>query len=508
VGTILIKNIQLIDGSGRPAVKADVLIKDDKISAIGNFPKYRADEVIDGLGSAYLAPGFIDINTDSDHYLTLFSNPSQKDFILQGVTSIIGGHCGASLAPLIYGSLESISQWADIRKINVNWHTVKEFLKVMSQKQLGVNFGTLVGHTTIRQALVGETKRDLSQNETKVFKLILDKSLKEGAFGFSTGLGYSQNRQTSYSEIRSLLEVVSQKKALYTTHLRNEKKGLLSSVNETINLAKETGAKVLISHFRPIIGYGKDYDEAIELINKNTDKADVYFDIYPFNTSTVLVETFLPNWVQEGSREVIIQDIQTPGLREKILRELPKVKGEEIIIAAAPGNEYLIGKSLKEFSENRNLNISEGLLELMKLTNLRAVIFYKNISSKKVIKALTSDRAIIASNSACLPDVDENSVKWQKIIKPERSYRTFIKFLELIEKEKILPIEQAIYKITGLPAQRLGLKDRGLIRDGYFADLVIFKDAKIRDVILNGKRVVKEGEFQDILAGNILRHKT
>jgi len=103
--TILIKNIQLLDGSGRPPVKADVLVKNDKISAIGNFPKYRADEIIDGLG-AYLAPGFVDINTDSDHYLTLFSNPSQKDFLLQGVTTIIGGQCGASLAPLIYGSLE------------------------------------------------------------------------------------------------------------------------------------------------------------------------------------------------------------------------------------------------------------------------------------------------------------------------------------------------------------------------------------------------------------------
>ena len=505
MGTILIKNIQLIDGSGRPPVKADVLVKNDKISAIGNFPKYRADEVIDGLG-AYLSPGFIDINTDSDHYLTLFSNPSQKDFVLQGVTTIIGGHCGASLAPLLYGSLESISEWADISKVNVNWHTVKEFLETMDQRPLGVNFGTLVGHTTIRQALVGDTKRDLSRNELRVFRLVLDKSLKEGAFGFSTGLGYSQNRQTSYSEIKSLVEIVSRRKALYTTHLRNEKKGLLSSVNETIELAKETGAKVLISHFRPIIGYGKDYDEAIELINKNTDKADVYFDLYPFDTSTVLVYTFLPHWVQEGSKEVMLKDIQTPGLKEKILRELPRVKGEEIIIVAAPGNEYLVGKSLKQFSENRNLTIGEGLLELMKLTNFRAVVSYKNISLKKVIKFLTLDRAIVASNSACFKEPEEGSVSWRKVIRPERSYKTFIRFLELVEKEKILPIETAIYKITGLPAQRLGLKDRGLIRDGYFADLVIFKDAEIREVILNGKRVVKDGKFQNILAGKILRH--
>ena len=136
MSTILIKNIQLLDGSGRPPVKADVLVKNEKISAIGNFPKYRADEIIDGLG-AYLAPGFIDINTDSDHYLTLFSNPSQKDFVAQGVTTIIGGQCGASLAPLIYGSLESIREWADISKINVNWHTLAEFLKAMERSAFG-----------------------------------------------------------------------------------------------------------------------------------------------------------------------------------------------------------------------------------------------------------------------------------------------------------------------------------------------------------------------------------
>jgi len=505
--TILIKNIQLLDGSGRAPVKADVLVKNDKISAIGIFPKYRADEIIDGFG-AYLAPGFIDINTDSDHYLTLFSNPCQADFVLQGVTTIIGGQCGASLAPLLYGSLESIQEWADISKINVNWHTVKEFLETMDKRPLGVNFGTLVGHTTIRQSLVGETKmvrqahhpelnrkRNLSQNELRVFNLVLERALKDGAFGFSTGLGYSQNRQTSYSEIKALVEIVSKYKALYATHLRNEKRGLLSSINETIEIAKETGAKVLISHFRPILGYGKDYDEALEIINKNTDKADLYFDLYPFNTSTMLVYTFLPDWAQEGDREMMF--------KEKILRELPRVKGEEIVIVSAPSNEYLIGKSLKEFSQNRNLNISEGLLDLMKLTNFRAVVFYKNISLKKVIKTLVHDRAIVASNSASFGEPEG----LKKIIRPERSYRTFIRFLELAEKEKILALETAIYKITGLPAQRLGLKDRGLIRDGYFADLVVFKDAEIREVLVNGKRVVKDGKFQGILAGKILRHQ-
>lgn len=477
--TILIKNIQLIDGAGKPPVKTDVLIKKEKIHAIGSFPRYQANEIIDGMGS-YLAPGFIDINNESDHYLTIFSDSSQKDFLLRGFTTIIGGQGGSSLAPLLYGSLESIKDWADIRKINVDWHTVAEFLKVMEQRRLGVNFGTLIGHYTIRQAITGGTPRDLSRNELRVFNHILEKSLKEGAFGFSTGLNYIQSRQTSYSEIKALVETCAKYKSLYATHLRDEKRGVLSSINEIIEIVKETGARVLINNFKPIIGYGKNYEEALELINKNSDKADIHFSVCPTDINAVLVYEFLPEWVKKAGVEIMLKDIQTPGLREKILKELPRVKGGEIIILNAPGNEYLIGKSLKEFAQNRDLTIGEGLLELMKLTNFRATVSYKNISLKKTIQLLADERAIAISNN-----VGE--------------------FLKLAEKTKIAPVEKFIYKMTGLPAEKLGLKNRGLVKEGYFADLVIFRDSEIREVFINGKHAVKDGKFQNVLAGKVLK---
>lgn len=476
--TTLIKNIQLIDGSGRPAFKADVLVKKEKIHAIGSFSRYQANEIIDGMG-AYLSPGFIDINTESDRNLDIFSNPNQQNLLIQGITTIIGGQYGLSLAPLIYGSLESIKEWADIRKINVNWRTVAEFLKVMGQRRLGVNFGTLAGHTTIRQALAGETTKDLSRNELKVFGLILEKSLKNGAFGFSTGLGSIHSNQTSYSEIKALVEITAKYKGLYASSLRNEKNKLLSSVNEAVEIAKETGAKVLINNFKPLIGYGKNYEMALELIGKNTDKADIYFDIRPSDASAVLIYEFLPEWSKKDGRETMLKNIKTLNLRKKILKELPRVKGEEIIILNAPTCKYLVGKSLKEFAKNRNLTIGEGLLKLMEITDFRATVSYKNVRFKKAVNALAHERAIISPN---------------------------IKFLELVEKEKIMPIEKAIYKITGLPATKLGLKNRGIIREGHFADLVIFRDAEIREVILNGERTVKNGIFQNILAGKMLKH--
>src|SRR3989344_6384242 len=184
---ILIKSAQIIDGAGKPPYKADVLIKDDKISAIGNYATKKAEIIIDGLGY-YLTPGFIDVNTDADHYLALFTNPSQSDFIKQGVTTTIGGQCGSSLAPLLYGSLESIQKWTDIRQINVNWHTMQEFLKILGKIKIGVNFGTLIGHSTIRRAIIGEELRDLTDPELKVFEHIIERAMEEGALGFSTGL--------------------------------------------------------------------------------------------------------------------------------------------------------------------------------------------------------------------------------------------------------------------------------------------------------------------------------
>src|SRR5271170_3624917 len=165
---LLIKNVRIVGGAREFPESSDVFVSDDKISAIGNFPNKDANEVIDGQG-AWLSPGFIDVNTDSDHYLTLLEYPSQEDFLRQGVTTIFGGMCGSSLAPLLYGGLESIRKWGDVEKANVSWHSVRDFLSALDAHPLAVNFGTLAGHATIRRAIVGESIRDLTKNERAVF---------------------------------------------------------------------------------------------------------------------------------------------------------------------------------------------------------------------------------------------------------------------------------------------------------------------------------------------------
>lgn len=496
MASILIKNALVYDGSGSPGFKADILIKDQRIAGVGNFSQRVADKIIDALGAA-VTPGFIDINTDSDHYLGLFSDPYQHDFIKQGVTTILGGNCGSSLAPLITGSLNSIRKWADINQVNVDWQTMAEFLEVLRRHGLGVNFGTLVGHSTIRRGLVGESFRNLTSDEIISFKKILEAAFQEGAFGFSTGLGYAHSRFVPYNEIKSLVEVTARHKRVYATHLRSESNGLLAALNETLSLAKDTGVKTQISHFRPINGFKADYEKALVMIEENAATANVNFDLYPFDTSVAPIYTLLPEWAQQGGLEVMTDNISAPEVREKLIEELPNVKGDELVIARTlPAYKFLAGKTLGEFAATRNLKMKEALLELMQLTDLRAVLFYKNINFESVLKFLSVPRAFVSSNGASLPDDH---------FKHERYYDTFPKFLRLVKEKELMSFELAISKITSAPARKYGIKDRGLIVEGYYADLAIIRDNAPVTVILNGAVAMEEGKIEKSLSGQILK---
>lgn len=494
--SILIKNALVYDGGGKPGFKADVLVKGERIAGVGSFNQGAADQTIDAMGSM-VTPGLIDINTDSDHYLSLFADPYQKDFIKQGVTTIIGGNCGSSLAPLIKGTLESIRKWADINQVNVNWHSLAEFFNVLKNQGLGVNFGSLIGHSTIRRGLVGESFRDLTDHEMASFKEILETAFREGAFGFSTGLGYVHSRFVPYSEVRSLVEIATRFKRVYATHLRNEADGVLAAINETISLAKDTGAKVEISHFRPLNGFKADYDKSLEMIKANAADTHINFDLYPFETSVVPIYTLLPEWAKQGGLDIMRENIAAKGVRERLLESFPNIKGDDIIIAKSnPGYEFLNGKTLKEFAENREIkSLKEALLELMNLTCLKSILIYKNVNFDAVLKFLSEDQAIISSNAAGLPD---------KSFKPERYYNTFPKFFQLVKEKNLMPIETAVFKASSLPARKYGIKERGLLVEGYFADLVVFRDEKPSEVIMNGQLVLENGEVKKLLAGKIL----
>ena len=494
--TLLIKNVQIIDAM-RGAKKgdgagSDVFISGNTISAIGSFPNKKADVVLDGQG-AYLSSGFIDCNTGSDHFLTLFDSPNQEDFVMQGVTTIMGGMCGASLAPLLYGSLESIQKWGDTNRINVNWHSMAEFLAVMDKHPMAINFGTLVGHATVRRAIVGDALRELTKNELNVFLRTLEVALSEGAFGLSTGLGYVHARKTPYAELRSLAEVVKKYQGVYATHLRHDATGIKESVEETIKLAKETGVSTLISHFAPVVGAEKEYEEALALIEDLPPGIDLHFDISPSSSSLVPIYTFLPEWAQTGGFHVMEANINDEWLLPRIKKEISDLDENNFIIAHAPGNNILVGRSLKEIKDMYEVNDSrDALLRLMQALQLRGSVLYKNLDANLIARAIGSKRSLIASNA---PSVISEATK-----------TTFSTFLSLVEDKKMMPFEDAIRKITLDPARKFGLVGRGGVAEGNLADLVCFRGDEIKFTVVNGRVVEKENKFQSALPGKILRH--
>jgi N-acyl-D-aspartate/D-glutamate deacylase len=494
----IIKNGEIFDGTGKPSFKADILIKADTISAIGDFSRVSHSNVIDARGARVL-PGFIDVNTGSDHYLTLLTDPFQENFLRQGVTSIIGGQCGSSLAPLITGSLESIRKWADTNTVNLGWRTMGEFLGVLEKKKIGVNFGTLIGHSTIRRALVGHVERDLTHKEIILFKHLIQQGMSEGALGFSTGLGYAHGRGVSYNEIKSLAEVLKETGGVYATHLRDEHSGIVAAVEETLTLARETNVPTLINHFRPFRGFETEYTESLRLLEAVNSTFSVWFNSYPSSGSLVPIYTLLPEWAKKGSLEDMQRFLTHPEICSRIEKEFQAIRGGDIRIIQSLHAPYLIGKTLGDFVRGRGESIAAGLVKLMQTTGLRAIVLYKNCNRDLAIQSLMSPKALVASNAPSFPSETE--------FENEDDHGVFPNYLNLMEYLRYMPFEKAVERITKIPADLFGLSGRGVLRENNRADLVIMRERAVSDVFINGAHAVEAGRVLPVYAGEILRMK-
>lgn len=478
--SILIKNGLIFDGSGAPPFKNDIFINHQRISRIGNFSHRLAEQVIDAHGMP-VVPGFIDINSDADHCLSIFNEPFQSDYLSKGITTIIGGNAGASLAPLLDGSLRAVRKWADPSLSNVNWRRLSEFFDILKKQKLGVNFGTLIGHSTIRRAIIGESLRDLTDKEIGFFKRVLTEGLKEGAFGFSVGLNFVHSRRAPFFELRECAQIVRSFKAVYSVQLRDCRQGLLTGVEEILKLARETKANMEISGMQPFQGWTAQYLQAISLIERERNHFNIHFDFCPAAATAVAIYSLLPEWAQSGGLETMLKHMATPHLREKILKSLNDSFLEDIVIQRVPAVlKFLSGKSLKEFSQTQNLTLTEALLKLMELSQLKAEVLRSNTDFSILPQILFSENSLVASGGA-------------------------LKFLDLVQKENLIPLEKAVMKLTSLPARKFGLKERGLLAEGYFADIVVLRDGKPGEVLVNGSLVLEDGETKKVLAGQVLR---
>ena len=519
---IIIKNGVIIDGSGAKKYSADLGIKGDKIEKIENLKETRAKKIIDGKG-LYIAPGFIDIHNHSDSYWTLFKIPRLESLITQGITTIIGGNCGSSLAPLVdQKAILSIQKWADVRELNFNWLSMEEFFRELENKKLGLNFGTLVGHSTLRRGILKDEIRPLKKEELKKIQLMLEKALNKGAFGLSTGLVYSHAKLAPTEEIISLAKIVKKYNGFYASHIRGEAEEFIPAINETLRIARQSNVSTEISHLK-VMGRKNwpNMQAALKMIEQAVSEGvKINFDIYPYTITGSVLYTLLPDWVAEGGKKIMLSRLKDQAIREKVIKEMAENNFEydKIIISICPRNKNLVGKKITEIAENENIGIEQAVIDLLIASEGQAICFIDALSEENLKAGLKNSLSIIGSDGS---GYNLEHRKTKEMVHP-RCFGAFPKILgEYVRQKKILTWEKAIYKMTGKPAEKIGLKKRGKLVKGNFADITIFNPKKITDkadfknpyqysegieyVLINGRMVIEKSRLTNEMAGRVLR---
>jgi len=460
--SVIIKNGTIVDGTGSPVFLGDIGIKKDIISKIGDLSQEKADFVFDASGF-YVSPGFIDLTSHSDNYGTLFNSPLQESLLSQGVTTILLGNCGKSLAPII--KEESVT-------LNSNWNTMKEYLNSLEKIGVGPNCATLVGQETLFKN---------GQNpEERMF--LLEKSLKEGAFGMSSNFSFHNLTEELKEETINFLKKIKKENGLYKIHLQDEGKNFLPSVVSVVDLARQSGVRAVISHFKAVgRGAWPDFKKAIDIIERvRKDGVDISFDVFPYLRTGSRLVSLLPMWAKDGSDNEILERLNNQTIRDHIIYDLQNMTlhSENILIAAASENKKIIGKTLQQISLNLEKTPEETLLEILKINNLSVSIFGRVVNSKNLFNALNRDYSAISSNGA---GYNLNFKKSLDLVHP-RSFGAFPRFISKLSREANLTIEQAIRKVTGIPASLLGLKNRGILKEGFTADINIFDKNNFKDL--------------------------
>jgi len=518
---IIIKNGTIIDGTGSPMYKADIGIKEDRIAAIGELQNEKCEVEIDAT-NLLVCPGIVDVNNHSDTYWQIFSNPDLESLIYQGVTTIIGGNCGSSLAPLADSqAIESIQKWVNIKQINLDWLNVEELFEAVEQKGLSVNFATLVGHGTIRRGIIRNEMRNLMPKELGYVEKILDNSLRDGGIGMSSGLIYTHARQASTEELIELAKTVKKFSCVYATHIRNEQKEFLEAVEEAIKIAEVSGVKLHISHLKVMEKENwKLFETALDEIEKAHERGvDVTFDIFPYtNTGTVLY-TLLPEWASAGGKKMLIRRLRDFDTRSKIISDMKKSGFDysKIEIAISSLDKTLSRRKISDIARVQEKSIEDAVIDVLIASEGRVITSIESLSEENVEKAIAHPLSIISTNGA---GYNSEHSRTGEIVHP-RSFGTFPRVLsKYVIGKKILSWEEAIQKMTGTPARKFGIKKRGEIKEKNFADIMIINHDKLADpattenpyqysrgiefVLVNGEIALSEGVYAGRRAGKIL----
>jgi len=534
---LIIKSGVVVDGTSNPWFKADIAIESGKIAKIGHF--LSGEKFLDAT-NMIVCPGFIDPHSHTD-ILLLCSEPTRTELlkgrIRQGITTEVIGNCGFSAAPLKAEKKELLRKQFDsfspAEELSWDWLTFGDYLNRLDEKKVPVNVVPLVGQGTVRVAVMGYENRTPSKDELKEMTTLVAEAMKDGAFGLSTGLMYNPGMITSTQEVVELCRVVANYNGVYASHIRGSDYNLLNSTQEAITIGRDSGIPVNISHFE-VVGtqFWGMANEALRIIDEAREMAvDAAFDEIPYTTGFTLIVALFPTWAQEGGVEKLLNRLRDPAIRERIEREMDTVAAgwppvwpvnlvkligwERIILAMCTthGNKQLEGRNFTEIGMIKGKTPFDALCDVVTEERGNAWILVYVRREDDVRAALRH-----MSCSICTDALDIGRGKPHPA-----AYQTYPRVLDYyVNKEKVLTLEEAIRKMTSLPAQRYRLRDRGLIAEGFCADIVVFDPKAIVDessyveprkyargieyVLLNGEIVVRKGEVEkEVLYGKVLR---
>ena len=526
---VLIKNGQIVDGSGEVSYKADIGINADTIAAIGSLQKATGALEIDASGLV-VAPGFI--NMLSWAVTSLIEDGKSQGDIRQGVTLEVFGE-GWSMGPLNEAmKKEGLAAQGDI-KYDIEWTSLREYLDFLVKKGISPNVASFIGATTLRIYTIGYEDRVPTTDELDSMKLMVSQAMQEGALGVGSSLIYAPAFYSSTEELIELCKVAAEYDGMYISHMRSEGGKILESLDELIKIAAEANIRAEIYHLKQSGKANWDkYDDVVAKIDSARNAGlQITTDMYTYIAGATGLDAAMPPWVQEGGYDKWVERLQDPEIRERVIKEMttPTDEWESLMQAAESSDnilligfkndslKYLAGKTLTEVANMRNLSPEETALDLVIQDGSRVGTVYFLMSEENVKKQIALPYMSFGSDA-------ESAAPEGVFLKSSTHPRAYGNFSRLLGKyvrdEKVITLEDAIYKLTSLPASNLKIKNRGALKTGYYADVAIFNPDKIQDhatfenpqqfstgmvhVFVNGTQVLKDGEHTGELPGQVV----
>jgi len=527
---LLIKGGRIVDGSGSPGYVADVAIKNDRIVKIGQLSQATATRIIDARGLV-VAPGFIDMLGQSETYVLI--DPRANSKVMMGVTTEITGE-GESIAPINDRQIKEQEDFLKRFNLNIDWRTLDQYFKRLEKQGSGVNLGTFVGATQVREYVVGYDDRAPTVQELEQMKKLVAEAMRDGALGLSTSLQYVPARFAKTDELIELAKVARQYGGIYATHQRSEANTIDASLDEVFEIAQKAQIPAEIWHLKT--AYKKNWgrmSHVLERIQQARDRGlDVSADIYPYIAGSTALTACLPPWALEGGTEKMLARLRDPQTRQRLKKEISQdqTEWENIYLGSGGPNgvligsvvnrelEHLQGKRISEIESDPKKDPLDVVFDFILADHGQTGAIYFMMSEDDMRAAMKSPYVSFCTDSGAR--ATDGPLAGSK--SHPRGWGSYPRILgRYVRDEKLLTLETAIQKMTGAPAARVGLRDRGLIKEGMFADITVFDPATVIDratfespnqypiginyVLVNGKLSVDKGQRTTALAGRVLR---